>query len=184
MEVLVFLGARAVRTWKTQPFLGVWVLLVEYDTLDSSGDDFVHGAMLGLTVDAGLRQYWALEEFHTFSTSPVFKGFLPGQSSTVLPSLERISERIVEQNVDFPVGGGLQDFLPGQSSSSSSHVPARGFGALDEPGVWVFRTFPQTKKSAKFGSHSGVGTAPRVEPIHAGSSCGLLGRRRRRLDPY
>ena len=37
-----------------QPFLGVWVLLVEYGTLDFSGDDFVRGAMLGLTVDTGL----------------------------------------------------------------------------------------------------------------------------------
>ena len=35
-------------------FLGVWVLLVDYGTLDSSGDDFVRGAMLGLTVDTGL----------------------------------------------------------------------------------------------------------------------------------
>ena len=37
-----------------QLFLGVWVLLVEYGTLDFSGDDFVRGAMLGLTVDTGL----------------------------------------------------------------------------------------------------------------------------------
>ena len=58
-------------------------------------------------------------------------GFFPGQSSTALPSAERISERIVEQNVDFCVGGGLQDFRPGQSSSSSSHVPARVSEALD-----------------------------------------------------
>ena len=63
-----------------------------------------------------------------------FQGFLPGQSSTALHgSFQRISERIVEQNVDFPVGGGLQDFLSGQSSSSSSHVPARVSEALDEP---------------------------------------------------
>ena len=32
-------------------FLGIWVLLVEYGTLDSSGDDFVRGCMLGSTVD-------------------------------------------------------------------------------------------------------------------------------------
>ena len=37
-----------------QLFLGVWVLLVDYGTLDFSGDDFVPGAMLGLTVDTGL----------------------------------------------------------------------------------------------------------------------------------
>ena len=56
--------ARALRTWKMvhfstapciwQPFLGVWVLLVDYRTLDFSGDDFVRCAMLGLTVDTGL----------------------------------------------------------------------------------------------------------------------------------
>ena len=65
MEFVLFLGvARALRTWKMvhvssasciwQPSLGVWVLHVEYGTLDSSGDDFVRGAMLGLTVDTGL----------------------------------------------------------------------------------------------------------------------------------
>ena len=30
------------------------MLLVDYGTLDSSGDDFVRGAMLGLTLDTGL----------------------------------------------------------------------------------------------------------------------------------
>ena len=65
LEFCLFLGvARALRTWKMvhyspapcfwQSFLGVWVLLVGYGALDSSGDDFVRGAMLGLTVDAGL----------------------------------------------------------------------------------------------------------------------------------
>ena len=34
--------------------VGVWVLLVEYGTLDFSEDDFVRCAMLGLTVDTGL----------------------------------------------------------------------------------------------------------------------------------
>ena len=71
------------------------------------------------------------------------QGFLPGQDSTaLLSSEERISERIVEQIVDIP-GGGLQDFRPGQSSSSSSHFPAGVPGALDEPGQGVFRTLPQ-----------------------------------------
>ena len=37
-----------------QPFVGVWVLHVDYGSLDSSGDDFVRGAMLGLTLDTGL----------------------------------------------------------------------------------------------------------------------------------
>ena len=83
------------------------------------------------------------------------QGFLPGQASTTSSfSLERISERNVEQIADFP-GGGLQDFLPGQSSSSSSHDPARAFVALDAPGYGGFRTFPRRKKSAKIGPHSG-----------------------------
>ena len=86
------------------------------------------------------------------------QGFLPRQSSTALHgSLERISERIVAQNVDFPVGGGLQDFLPGQTSSASSS-PADGF--TDEPGKGVFRTFPQNKKSAELSSHSGSELPP------------------------
>ena len=76
------------------------------------------------------------------------QGFLPEQNSTATSSssLERISERNVEQIVVSRVGEGLQDFLPGQSSSSSSHDPARGFEALDEPGDGVFRTFPIFKK--------------------------------------
>ena len=45
-------------------------------------------------------------------------------------------------------------FLPGQSSSSSSHDPARIVETLDEPGEGVFRTFPQIKKSAQLGPHS------------------------------
>ena len=58
------------------------------------------------------------------------QGFLPRQSSTALHgSLERISERIVAQNVGFPVGGGLQDFLPGQTSSASSSSPAGVYGS-------------------------------------------------------
>ena len=35
-------------------------------------------------------------------------------------------------------GEGLQDFLPAQSSSSSSHDPARVAEALDRPGEGVF----------------------------------------------
>ena len=51
------------------------------------------------------------------------QGFLPEQSSTsTFSSAERISERIMEQIVDFPVaGGGLHYFRPGQSSSSVAH---------------------------------------------------------------
>ena len=68
------------------------------------------------------------------------EGFLPGQSSTALHvSQERISERIVEQIVDSPVGGGLH---PGQSTSCS-HVPAGVHEALDEPGEGFFALFPK-----------------------------------------
>ena len=71
------------------------------------------------------------------------QGFPPEQSSTALHSPEaRISERIVEQIVDIPVsGGGLQDFRPGQGSSSSSHVPARVHEVLDQLGEGFFRAF-------------------------------------------
>ena len=57
------------------------------------------------------------------------QGFLQGQDSTTSPlslSLERISERNVEQIVDSPVvGGGLQDFRPGQGSTALHGSPER-----------------------------------------------------------
>ena len=79
---------------------------------------------------------------------PGLQGLLSRQSSTASQlALERISERIVEQIVDFPVSReGLQDFRPGQGSSSSSHVPARDQEGLDELGEGVFRTYPRVKK--------------------------------------
>ena len=78
------------------------------------------------------------------------QGFLPGQSSTAThSSVERISERIVEQIaipsseeriserveqiVDFPVSrGGLQDSQAASSSVSTGHA---GDTVLDMPGV-------------------------------------------------
>ena len=78
------------------------------------------------------------------------QGFLPEQNSTVTSSssLERISVRNVEQiAVSRGFGEGLQDFLPGQSSSSSSHLRM-------SLGKGFFRTFPQIKKSAKLGPRS------------------------------
>ena len=90
----------------------------------------------------------------------------------------------MEQNVDFPVGEGLQDFLPGQSSSASSSSPAGVHGSADGPGEgFFFALFPKIKK-CEVGFALGVGTAPRVKPIHPGSSCGHVGRWRRRLDPH
>ena len=81
----------------------------------------------------------------------------------------------MEQIVDIP-GGGLQDFRPGQSSSSYSHVPARAYDALDAPGDVFFALFPKIKK-CEVGSALGVGTAPRVEPIHAARLCRAHGSR-------
>ena len=84
----------------------------------------------------------------TFQFNVDLQGFLPGQGSTApFLSLERISEQVVEQIVDIPVsGGGLEDFRPGQSSSSSSHFQAGVHEDADEPGEGFFRSFPQNKK--------------------------------------
>ena len=64
----------------------------------------------------------------------------------VVPTIISFSslQRIVEQNVDIP-GEGLQDFRPGQSSSSS-HFPAGIPEGLDEPGEGFFSLFPAGKK--------------------------------------
>ena len=99
------------------------------------------------------------------------QGFLPGQDSTsLLLSLERISERNVEQIVDSRgFGGGLQDFLPGQSSSSSSHDPARVHEVLNGPGEWFFRTFLQNKKSATVGPHLSPRVPASVSPSTPGA---------------
>ena len=59
------------------------------------------------------------------------QGFLPVQSSTAVLSVERISERIVEQFVDISPGGGL-----GQGSASSA-------GAADEDFTGGFSHFSQ-----------------------------------------
>ena len=81
-------------------------------------------------------------------------------------SLDRVQQRCIllrnaflsglwSRSLLFPVfGGGLQDFRPGQSSTSSLHVPAGVLEVLDEPGEGIFRTF-QNKKSATLGPHSG-----------------------------
>ena len=69
------------------------------------------------------------------------QGFLPEQSTTALTTLERISERTVEQIVDIPSGVGL-----GQGSSSSA--PA------EEDFAGFFRTFPHGKKVRSAGQVS------------------------------
>ena len=54
-----------------QPFLGVWVLHVEYRSLDSSRDDFVYGRNAWLDSGYGdCDSTWLLDEFHTISTLP------------------------------------------------------------------------------------------------------------------
>ena len=101
---------------------------------------------------------------------PGLQGLLSGQSSTASQlALERISERIVEQIVDFPVSrGGLQEFRPGQSSSSS-HSPAGVEERADEPGEGVFALFPKIKK-CEVGFALGSESARWCQPIHASSS--------------
>ena len=82
---------------------------------------------------------------------------LPGQSSTASHlSLERISERIAEQIVEFP-GGGLQGLRPrqGSTASSSFHSSAGSDDDADEPSKGVFRTVPHPKKSARVTPHLG-----------------------------
>ena len=74
------------------------------------------------------------------------QGFLPGQSSTA-PTVTQIVDNSAPS-------GGFQGFRPGQSSSFSSHSPA-AHEVLDEPGEGFLRTFPQSQKSAKLGSHLG-----------------------------
>ena len=95
MEVFVFPVAHAACTWKSRAFLfyflvsgspvqGVWVLLVQFGTLDSSGDDFVRGAMLGSTLDTlsapvlAFRRIWHNFYVDVDSVRRVFSNFSPG----------------------------------------------------------------------------------------------------------
>ena len=111
------------------------------------------------------------------------QGFLPGQYSS--SSVEQIADIPVPHHGIF---GGFQGFHPGQSSAASSEqlvdIPVpHGGPHLQDPGLaslphevageafqGVFSTFPRRKKKCEDWSALGVGTAPRVEPIHAGSS--------------
>ena len=118
-------------------------------TVGGSADD--HILFFPIAADCGT------ERRHSSSWSWRAKRWSSRFSSQTaqLASQERISERIVDQIVDSRVvGGGLQDFRPGQSSSSSSSS-AGVHGFADELGEGVFRTFPRQKKSAKVGPHSG-----------------------------
>ena len=85
-------------------------------------------------------------------------GLHPGQSSTAFGGARYFPAATAEQIVDTPVprGGGVP-----HPASSSSGLP----GTANQG---VFRTFPQFFKKCDVGLALGVGTAPRVEPIHAG----------------
>ena len=90
------------------------------------------------------------------------QGFLPGQSSKASQlSLERISERLRSRS--FLV----EDFLPGQGSPSSSHVPPRDQEGLDEPGEGFFSNF---LKKCEVGSALESEGARQCQLIHAGGS--------------
>ena len=92
------------------------------------------------------------------------QGFLPEQSSTATPSVERISERTVEQIVDTSSGVGL-----GQGSASSA-------GVADEDFTWGFSHFSPWKKvrsagqvvSAQLGEHVSSSTLSAHQMARAG----------------
>ena len=102
------------------------------------------------------------------------QSFLPGQSSTALPSKKRISERIVEQLVD-PVLVEVFLVLSHDMVHLLSHFPAGSSDLLEKRFNGFLALFPGGKKCEDW-SAQGVGTAPRVEPIHAGCSAGGLRR--------
>ena len=76
------------------------------------------------------------------------QGFSQGQASTVFRGADHVDNPVPQGRGGF---GGPQGFLPSSSGASSSHSP----GAVDEAFTVVFRTFPQIKKSAGLGPHSG-----------------------------
>ena len=70
------------------------------------------------------------------------QGFSPGQGSISFPP-ERISERIMEQNVDILGGGGVQGFLTRQSSAAlSEQVPVSAVHAATAPVVEFMASAP------------------------------------------
>ena len=67
----------------------------------------------------------------------------------------------VDQIVDIPARGGLQGFLPGQGSSSSSRLLQDTDGGIQ----WSFRTFPPPQKKVRSRPASRVPEYPPV-PAH------------------
>ena len=80
------------------------------------------------------------------------QGF-PGQSSSAYCGAD-FPAATAEQNVDIPVPRGDRTLLPASSSSVLPVTANQG----------VFRTFPQNKKSAELGSHSGSELLPESSP--------------------
>ena len=85
------------------------------------------------------------------------QGFLPVQNSAA----------VAEQIVDIPAPRGLSDFLPGQGSSSSSSSRLRDDADEAFTGFFALFPVPPDQKKSEVGFALGVGSAPRVEPIHA-----------------
>ena len=77
------------------------------------------------------------------------------------PSRQVSSLRTVQQIVDIPAGGGLQDFLPNPWLSASSAV------SRDEAFQWFFRTFPRFQKSAQSAGRSSARGARALELMDA-----------------
>ena len=90
------------------------------------------------------------------------QGF-PGQSSTAFCGAD-FPAATAEQNVDIPVPRGDRTLLPASSSSVLPVTANQG----------VFRTFPQNKKSAELGSHSGSELLPESSPSTPAAHGGLV----------
>ena len=87
---------------------------------------------------------------------------VPGQSSAAFGEARYFPAATAEQNVDIPVPRGDRTLHPASLSSVLPVTANQG----------VFSTFPRGKKCA-VGLALGVGTASRVELIHAGGSAGI-----------
>ena len=91
-----------------------------------------------------------------------------GQGSTASCGADRV-------DIPVPRSGGLQGSRPGQRSSSWSRLLQNTDAGIQR----VFRTFPQGKKSAGLGPHSGSELGPDFNPwtpaAHAESMAGACG---------
>ena len=94
------------------------------------------------------------------------QGFLPGQASTTSSfSLERISEQIVEQNVEFPVGvEAFKIFSQDRAHLHLLHLHLVFVVLQMCLGRFFFALSPKLKKSATLGPHSGSELLPESSP--------------------